>query len=271
MTGSESKPQPYTALPELESKHLWIYTNYDCNLRCPYCLARSSPQEPRREIGLTTAQRLVDEGIALGFEQIFFTGGEPFILDDIYAMLGYASARIQTTVLTNAMLFRGARLEKLKAIKNDRLSIQVSLDGGCPEHHDPYRGKGSWVKTVEGIKALLEAGFKVKLSTTETPANLEHLAEICAFHLDLGIPEDQHIVRPLAKRGFSDEGMGVGMTTIQPELTVDCEGVFWHPISTDHDMQVNNKVFPLADAIQNIRQQLDAIRRTGTAAPMCFT
>lgn len=271
MAESNHQPQTEIALPELKSKHLWIYTNYDCNLRCPYCLAQSSPKAARRRIGLETAQQLVDEGITLGFTQVFFTGGEPFIIDDIYAMLAYASARMDTTVLTNAMLFNGARLEKLKAIKNDRLVIQVSLDGGCPEHHDPYRGEGSWVKTVEGIKALLEAGFRIKLSTTETPANSEHLAEICAFHVGLGIPEDDHIVRPLAKRGFSEEGMDVGMTTIQPELTVDCEGVFWHPISTDQDMQVNNKVFPLAEAIHNIRQQLDAIERTGSAPPMCFT
>ena len=27
---------------------LWIYTNYDCNLRCSYCVARSSPNAPRR-------------------------------------------------------------------------------------------------------------------------------------------------------------------------------------------------------------------------------
>ena len=271
MADLELSPQANTVLPELESKHLWIYTNYDCNLRCPYCLAQSSPKTPRREIGLAVAMQLVDEGIALGFRQIFFTGGEPFILDDIYKMLEYSSARIQTTVLTNAMLFTGPRLEKLKAIKNDQLVIQVSLDGGCPEHHDPYRGKGSWVKTVDGIKALLEAGFIVRLSTTETPANTDHLTDICVFHQELGIPEENHIVRPLAKRGFSEEGMEVGMTNIQPELTVDCEGVFWHPISTDLDMQVNNKVFPLSQAIENIRQQLDAIRRTGTAPPMCFT
>ena len=94
---------------------LWIYTNYDCNLRCDYCVARSSPNAPRRAIGLANANQLVDEAVALGFEHIFFTGGEPFILPDIYAMLAYSSARVPTTVLTNAMLLRGPRLEKLTA------------------------------------------------------------------------------------------------------------------------------------------------------------
>src|SRR3990170_7033491 len=88
---------------------LWIYTNYDCNLRCSYCVAKSGPNAPRRAIGLANVQRLVDEAVALGFDHVFFTGGEPFLLNDIFAMLAYSAARVKTTVLTNAMLL-GQRL-----------------------------------------------------------------------------------------------------------------------------------------------------------------
>ena len=95
---------------------LWIYTNYDCNLKCSYCVAKSGPNAPRRALGMENVRRLVDEAVELGFEHVFFTGGEPFLLNDIYEMLAYSSARIKTTVLTNAMLLRGVRLEKLCAI-----------------------------------------------------------------------------------------------------------------------------------------------------------
>jgi MoaA/NifB/PqqE/SkfB family radical SAM enzyme len=133
---------------------LWLYTNYDCNLRCSYCVAKSSPNAPRRALGLANVQRLVDEAVDLGFSELFFTGGEPFILNDIYAMLTYASAQRRTNVLTNAMILRGSRLDQLRAIANDNLIVQVSLDGCCAEDHDAYRGKGSWQKTVEGIELL---------------------------------------------------------------------------------------------------------------------
>ena len=82
----------------------WLYTNFDCNLRCSYCVAKSSPNAPRRALGMANVTRLVDEAVELGFSEIFFTGGEPFILKDIYEMLDYASARVRTTVLTNAMM-----------------------------------------------------------------------------------------------------------------------------------------------------------------------
>ena len=256
--------------PTLQWK-LWIYTNYDCNLRCSYCVAKSSPNAPRRAIGLANVCRLVDEAVDLGFTDVFFTGGEPFILNDIYEMLAYASARVKTTVLTNAMILRGQRLEKLVAIANDILVVQVSLDGGQPEHHDAYRGAGAWAKTVEGIKLLQACGFRVRLSTTETPANHPHLETICAFHRSLGIPDEDHFIRPLAKRGYSKEGLELGMGNLVPELTVNLDGVFWHPLSTDADMQVSKRMFPLAAAYERVKQQLDVMARTGAVPLMTFT
>jgi MoaA/NifB/PqqE/SkfB family radical SAM enzyme len=204
MTLSVSESQPVVFSPSFSGKRgfraaVWIYTNYDCNLRCSYCVAKSSPNSPRRAFGLSNVKKLVDEAVALGFDHVYLTGGEPFVLNEIYEMLAYASQRLPTTVLTNGMLLRGDRLKKLGAIQNDNLILQVSLDGGCPEHHDPYRGSGSWSKTVEGIRAILDAGFSLRLSTTTTPANAAHLDQICEFHLAMGIQEEDHFIRPLAK------------------------------------------------------------------------
>lgn len=250
---------------------LWIYTNYDCNLKCSYCVAKSGPNAPRRALGMENVRRLVDEAVELGFEHIFFTGGEPFLLNDIYEMLAYSSARIKTTVLTNAMLLRGLRLEKLCAIANENLIVQVSLDGGRPEDHDAYRGPGTWEKTVEGIKLLQAAGFRVRVGTTETPVNSAHLDKLCEFHRSIGIPDEDHFIRPLAKRGYSREGLELGMGNLVPEITVNLDGVFWHPLSTDADMQVNKKIFPLAASVERINEQLQAITLTGSVPLMTFT
>lgn len=249
---------------------LWIYTNYDCNLRCSYCVARSSPNAPRRAIGLANATRLVDEAVALGFAEVFFTGGEPFILPDIYDMLAYSSARIRTSVLTNAMILRGSRLERLCAINNDNLIAQVSLDGSTPEQHDAYRGRGSWEKAVEGINLLQERGICVWLSTTETPANSAHLDDICVLHRSMGIPDERHFVRPLARRGNSREGLELHRGNLAPELTANLDGVFWHPLSTDADMQVSKKLFPLGDAMARIQEMLEIMAQSGEAPQLAF-
>ena len=222
-------------------------------------------------MGLKNVQRLVDEAVALGFEEVFLTGGEPFILKDIYEMIAYSSQMIPTTVLTNGMILSDSRLEKLSAVENENLVLQVSLDGGNAEDHDAYRGKGTWEKSVEGINSLLDRNFRVKLSSTETPANTDRLDEICEFHRSLGIPDEDHFVRPLAQRGYSKEGIELGIMDLIPEVTVNLDGVFWHPLSTDTDMQVSRSIFPLADAVDHIQKQLDVISRTGSAGMTTFT
>src|SRR5690242_2445686 len=98
--------QSMTDQPPAMLWKLWLYTNYDCNLKCSYCVAKSGPNAPRRALGLENVKRLIDEAVELGFEHVFLTGGEPFLLNEIYEMLAYSSARIKTTVLTNAMLLR---------------------------------------------------------------------------------------------------------------------------------------------------------------------
>ncbi len=263
-------PQPECSTPPFLWK-LWIYTNYDCNLRCSYCVAKSSPNAPRRALGLDNVKRLVDEAADLGFATIYFTGGEPFLLNDIYEMLRYSSERVPTTVLTNAMILRGSRLDRLTEVANDNLVIQVSLDGSSSEDHDAYRGRGAWDKAVEGIKLLQERRFRLMLSTTETPENSPHLKQICEFHRSLGIPDEDHFVRPLAKRGYSKQGLELDKTNLIPEVTVNVDGVFWHPLSTDEDMQISRTIFPLSDSVHRIEEQLQSIALTGNAALTSFT
>lgn len=264
--------QPLSIQPESESScgapafqwKLWIYTNYDCNLHCTYCVAKSSPNAPRRALSQKIVKQLVDEAVELGFSEIYFTGGEPFILNDIYDMLAYSSACVRTSVLTNAMVLKNRRLQMLLDVNNPNLILQVSLDGGRPEPHDAYRGKGTWQQAVESIRRLQDNGFRVRLSTTETPANSAHLDEVCVFHRNvLGIPDEDHFIRPLAKRGYSKEGLELDMTNLVPEVTVNIDGIFWHPLSTDADMQISKNIFPLSEAVTTIQSQLELMSAGG--------
>ena len=61
-------------LPALTWK-LWIYTNYDCNLSCSYCVAESTPRAPRNAIGLDITRRIVDEACDLYTKESCGTAG----------------------------------------------------------------------------------------------------------------------------------------------------------------------------------------------------
>ncbi len=61
------------------------------------------------------------------------------------------------------------------------------------------------------------------------------------------------------------------MDNLVPELTVNLDGVFWHPLSTDSDMQVSKKIFPLSAAYERVREQLAVMAETGGVPLMTFT
>ena len=188
-------------------------------------------------------------------------------------MLAHAAARAETTVLTNAALLRGHRLQRLAELKELNLVTQVSLDGARPEHHDPFRGAGTWQRAVEGIRLLLAAGLRVRIATTETPANSAHLEEMAAFRRSLGLGDAEHVVRPLAHRGFADSGIEVAPATLVPEVTVTAEGVFWHPLASpsSEDMLVSRDIFPLAPAVRRIEEQSAAFGESRAEKPRCVT
>jgi len=255
---------------------LWLYTNFDCNLACDYCCARSSPHTPRRALGLDRIRQLVAEAADAGVTELYLTGGEPFLLTDLDQIVAACVDRLPTTMLTNGMLLRGSRLQMLRRMPRHGLTLQISLDSATPQRHDRHRGAGSWQRALDGIRTALGEGFHVRVAATvaadETaPAGQ---AEQAAFHtlLDgLGIPPDDQIIRPVAKRGAADSGVVLTTETLIPEVTVTADGVYWHPVGADHDDQlVSRHLFPLAAAIDQIRQRFTDYRRHTDAAGQLF-
>ncbi len=247
---------------------LWVYTNYDCNLHCSYCLVSSSPYAEQRAMPLERFRAHVDEAVQLGVEELFLTGGEPFLLPQIFEMIAVATRRLKTTVLSNAMVLRGRRLDQLCALDRKNLSIQVSLDDVEPGVHDAYRGAGAWARTVEGIRLLQERGIAVRIATTVTPELEPRLEQVRRYvREELGIPEEHHVVRPLLKRGFSEQGLEVGKDNLLPELTVDHAGIYWHPAGTDADLMVTRDNASLRTAIEEIARLLAAKESSGQLRP----
>ncbi|NED99274.1 Rv1681 family radical SAM protein [Phytoactinopolyspora halotolerans] len=253
---------------------LWIYTNFDCNLACDYCCARSSPQAERRAVGPERIRRLVAEGAEHGVTEVYLTGGEPFLLLDLDEIVRDCVARLPTTVLTNGMLFRGRRLRMLRAMPRDGLALQISLDSATPDLHDLHRGAGSWQRALDGIRTARDEGFRVRVAATVSPG-AAGTDETAAFHglLDgLGIERADRVIRPVAQRGFADDGVTLTVESLVPEVTVTADGVYWHPVAADHaDQLVTRDLFPLADAIDEVRRRFADYRRESELAAQRFT
>jgi pyruvate-formate lyase-activating enzyme len=235
---------------------LWLYTNFHCNLHCDYCCVRSSPTAPRRELGLEHVQRIAREGVGLGVKEIFVTGGEPFLLENIAEILASCAAAAPTTVLTNAMLFNGRRAQSLRTLPRDRVVLQISLDSPTPGLHDLHRGPGTWARTREGIQYARAQGFRVRLAATiSTDAEAE---EFRRFLDEEKIVAEDRVIRRTALRGSATKGMALSRADLVPELTITADGVYWHPVgAADADFLVTREIFPLAEAFAAVRRAFD--------------
>jgi pyruvate-formate lyase-activating enzyme/TusA-related sulfurtransferase len=235
---------------------LWLYTNFDCNLRCDYCCVRSSPKAPRRALGLERVRRIAIEATELRVGEIFVTGGEPFLLADIGEILAACAAAAPTTVLTNGMLFAGRRLEALRSLSRDRVTLQISLDSPTPERHDRHRGKGTWARAWKGVERARAEGFRVRFAATvSSEAEEQEFRRFLDAHK---IGEENRVIRRIALRGAASEGIAFARADLVPEVTITAEGVYWHPVGAeDGDLLISRDIFPLAESFAAVRRAFD--------------
>lgn len=134
-----------------------------CNLRCGHCFISCGPTNRSFDfLPLDEIERRLEEGVALGVREYYFTGGEPFLHPDIVEILIRALARGPATVLTNGTLLKPGQVETLAAATAGSpfsLELRVSIDGFDRATHDALRGEGMFERALAGVELLLAHGF----------------------------------------------------------------------------------------------------------------
>ena len=248
-------PQGFTVKRPVGSR-LWLYTNFDCNLHCDYCCVRSTPRAARRALGLDRVRRITSEASALRVGEFFVTGGEPFMLPDIAAIIAACATSAPTTVLTNGMLFAGRRLEALRSLSPVGVTLQISLDSPTPELHDAHRGGGTWLRAWRGVQTARAEGFRVRIAATVSSD--EQAAAFDAFLDERDVAPEDRVIRRIALRGAAVVGVPLARVDLIPEITITADGVYWHPVGADDaDFFVTAKIFPLAEAFATVGRAFD--------------
>ena len=274
----EARPVVALFSTALFPSRLWIYSNFHCNLACDYCVVASSPRARRREVSLERFRALVDEAVDEGFEELYVTGGEPFVHPRIVAMLEYACERLPTVVLTNAMLFSGRRrTELVRLAGRPGLTLQSSIDGARAETHDRWRGAGSWARAIDGLRFAADLGLPLRVAMTQTPDNCDEVEELRELLGSFGIHGDAFAVRPLVARGFAADavdGVEVSDAVMVPELTITADGAHWHPVGADlescPDFLVASGEVSLADAKRLVIERFLELRQADGSLPDTF-
>ena len=161
------------SIPLNNPETLWINTGTLCNIACNNCYIFSSPKND--ELIYFQDKFFIEyleeiKSLNWPIEEIGFTGGEPFLNKEILIMSERAlKENYKVLILTNAMqpmqrpeVKKG--LIQLHKMYGNKLKLRVSIDHYKMEKHDEVRGKGSFSKTIEGVKWLMQEGIKTSVA-----------------------------------------------------------------------------------------------------------
>lgn len=251
---------------------IWFYSNYHCNLSCTYCFTESSPSAPKRALPPEQIVDIARQAHELGYTDFGLTGGETFLVPYIVDVAKELGALGPTILITNGTVFGPKRFARATELAGHDVALQISLDAPEPDLNDEMRGLENFRKVTEVIPRLVEAGVKVRIATTVEPDRLdrEQHDRLCEMHRSWGIPDEDHVVRPVISRGRATDG-GMGRTLayhqFPAELTVSADGAYWGAFGPSFTSGVGDTDLLLTRTIDPIATPANALLRVAGGRP----
>ncbi|MEM4662741.1 MAG: radical SAM protein [Candidatus Diapherotrites archaeon] len=161
----------------------WPLT-FKCNNNCISCIidTRMTPYlgEQRRDVLNSIIDKVPENEI------LSLTGGEPTLRADFVDILNYARKTHPEKfifVVSNGRKFSDKSfVTQLNKYALEPIRFGIAIYSHDPKVHDSITlTKGSWNETVQGIKNLLERGFKVELRILVEKANYKYLNKTAKF------------------------------------------------------------------------------------------
>jgi MoaA/NifB/PqqE/SkfB family radical SAM enzyme len=196
-----------------------------CQCSCLHCGVGSQNRKGGAELDKTAYLGIIDEASRLGACSIYFFGGEPLLVPELFEYIAYARTRgLLTRCDTNGLLLNEAMVIRLKKTGLDEIGI--SIDSLNKEIHDKNRGvKGTLNNALSGLSYCIKHNLNCYLSTVATRQSLKNgeFRKIVQFAKESGIrmrvlspvncgqwenregialtAEDVHVLRSFLERG----------------------------------------------------------------------
>lgn len=161
-----------------QDKPFYVYLSLTniCNANCIFCDVRSN-EKKKCSIDVI---KLIDELSDLGTQYIHFTGGgEPFINDEIFTYLEYATEKgLKINIISNGWNLDEKRIKKLS--NYNIKSFFFSIDSHIPEVHDSIRRvDGLWNKVTTNINLIKQyiPNVKIVLNHVLNKLNVDNFSD----------------------------------------------------------------------------------------------
>jgi radical SAM protein with 4Fe4S-binding SPASM domain len=169
---------------------VWLEITGACNLKCLHCYqAEKKPNHPKDKMTDEDWIRVMQQVYTVGCKKLQFIGGEPTIKPERLIKLIEISKKIGfefVEVFTNATLINDSDIAFFGA---NQINVAVSVYGSKPEIHDKVtRVKGSFEKTINNLKKMVNAGIKTRVGIVAMSVNQDNVYDAQQFIQNLGVP-----------------------------------------------------------------------------------
>jgi MoaA/NifB/PqqE/SkfB family radical SAM enzyme len=136
--------------PLIGPSMLQLILTTKCNLKCKMCGVWRADEE---EAETPYIKKAIDDAYRLGnLQQVYFTGGEVLMRDDIFSLVKYMKDYYPQLVVylnTNGLLLNKKNIDKLFDLELTDLGI--SIDSPNPNIHNSLRGEGVFERVIEAL------------------------------------------------------------------------------------------------------------------------
>jgi radical SAM protein with 4Fe4S-binding SPASM domain len=161
----------------------FCFTN-GCNLSCAHCGCDPKGADLKNELPAAFFADICRQGRDLGAVQANITGGEAFFRHDCFDLIEDAlNLGLFTTVESNGTLLTQTEISRL-ASYGGQIRLSISLDGFNPAVNDKIRGQGTFLKIMETLNRVAEAGIPARVISVLHGENLGQIPDMARFVVD---------------------------------------------------------------------------------------
>jgi len=165
-----------TAAPHLID---WAITG-KCNLNCHHCRGMH-----KGELSTEYALNLVNEISELKPGWVIIEGGEPFLRNDLFKILGQLQqTQIPVYLITNGMLLTN---QILSVLKNMTVKLMISVDGANAQTYEAIRNGADFRKAIDRTGECVRLGLLEAINFTVLKSNYAEIPELFALAASLGV------------------------------------------------------------------------------------
>jgi radical SAM protein with 4Fe4S-binding SPASM domain len=174
---AEEKFIPISVLAEITHR---------CNFDCVHCYQAHQHKATRPELTTDEWRRVIDEAKALGTFFLTISGGEMLVRRDWFEIAQHArKAGLALRLYTNGALITGDVADKMASL--DVMGVEISVYSHKSDvFEEVTQRRGSFKRTLEGIKLVRERNIPVTIKTPIMKQNADSYRELITLAEELG-------------------------------------------------------------------------------------